>query len=99
MNAPRDILDLDTVLLYIGRELEDKRDELDLSRNQAVELFSEVTHGELSDRTLLAYEKARRDMTVRRLLQLCATYGASPVLVLASAIHRANTDCCPECGR
>jgi hypothetical protein len=98
-DQPTDPLDLDTVLRYLGRELTDKRVDLDLSRTAAVTRFAEVTGVSIGDRTLLAYEHGLRDLTVRRLLQLCATYGTSPALVLVSAIHRANTDCCRECGR
>jgi hypothetical protein len=99
VTKPTDPLDLDSVIRYLGLELTDKREDLDLSRNDAVAEFARVNGETISDRTLLAYERALRDMTVRRLLQLSATYGASPVLVLRSAIHRANTECCRECGR
>ena len=99
MTAPDDPLDLDSVIRCLGHELRVKRAGLDLSRHRAVAQFARVAGEEISDRTLLAYENGIRDLSVRRLLQLCATYEASPVLVLAAAIHRANNECCRECGR
>jgi hypothetical protein len=98
-DKPEDPLNLGTVLRFLGLELTDVREKRDLSRTEAVAEFATVTCDSIGDRTLLAYEHGIRDVSVRRLLQLCATYGASPVLVLRSAIHRANTDCCRECGR
>lgn len=92
-------LDLDKVLLALGQELMLKRTALDLSRTRAVAHFESTCGVQVGERTLLAYEKGLRDLTVRRVLQLCAAYDASPVSVLAQAIHRANADCCKECGR
>ena len=91
--------DVDKILRYLALELRERREEHGYSRTQAIHVIEERTGLAVGDRTLGAWEHSIREMTIKRYLQVAAAYGASPPLMLASAIRRADNACCRECGR
>lgn len=81
----------------IGTELRARREQAGLTTCELAELLRR-NGVHLTERTLLAYEYADRDLSVKRLLQLCAALGVSPTGVLGCGLERADRQPCPTCG-
>lgn len=72
----------------LGEELRRAREKLGWSRAHMVTLLP----SEIGERTLLAYEKGLRQLTVARLTELCEVLGLTASSVVALAIQRARID-------
>jgi transcriptional regulator with XRE-family HTH domain len=68
----------------LGAELRRVREERDMSRAQLVELLPSG----IGERTVLAYEHGAREMSVTRLLELCATLEAEPTSLVRMTLQR-----------
>lgn len=93
------MIDVEGVVRNVGFELRAVRELAGYSRANAVIAIREETGLDIGDRTLMAWELSQRPLTLERFFQLCATYGAAPAVVVASALARADASRCRECGR
>lgn len=91
--------DYENVMKFVALEMRARREEAGLSRAQAVKVIRKHTGLVIGDRTLLAWENNLRVLDMIRFLQVCDSYGASPLLTLAVGLRRAELSRCRECGR
>lgn len=91
--------DFDEVMRYLSIELRDARETAGWSRTTACQVIADRTGLVIGDRTLLAWEHNLRELQVKKFVQASVAYGASPALMIATALHRADHACCRECGR
>lgn len=76
--------------------LEDLRKRLGLTREQAVARLPGVAQ----ERTLAAYERGHRRLSIGKFLELADGYGVSPVWLMREAYRAAGLPKgCPSCGQ
>ncbi len=83
-------IDTDLILKALGTELRALREWRRLTPQEAVDRYRITIGVEISARTLMSYEHRRRDLSVRRLLDLARTYDVPVSGLTNAAIARAG---------
>lgn len=80
-------------------ELRATREHLGLNRADAAARYRDATGQDMTPRSLLAYERGERHVSVQRLLEFGHAYGIPASLLLIQAERKAGQDpTCPTCG-
>jgi transcriptional regulator with XRE-family HTH domain len=91
-------MDFDQVMKALGYELTVARHDRGLSQEELSRLLQDKLGVKIGQTGLLTYEKANREITVRRLLELAEALDRSAPVMLTEAIYRADRTRCWACG-